>query len=440
MMKITKPPIEYVDRFEPGPIVGAEKALAGILGSFGIAHGVVGCTSLAMYMRGGGPVVDGYYSPLAGTGLQRVEIIHGQNEELLMRAIRYRWTRSGKTPRIGFILTTCASSIIEDDIRRVADQAEEELGIPFIAIDTAGFMGGFNRGAEWVWTAVMDRFAIKAERQEGINIVGPQLMGSNNWPNDIQEILRLLRAADVKVNMPVFWNTPVEGLTQIANAEANYLLTSESFPDFEEKSNSLGLRVIGQDRPLPIGIHNTEEWYIALAREFGDVEKAKVQLQADMDRVARIMKGNYNASWALAGISGKHVGILGYANFAASLARALFYDLNLRPTVIGLWGETPESLERAEKLLEPMSELADFEVLENPSYYAYGQKLKEAEVDFSIGMMQDKALVEGLGIAHCRLSGFYFYNNFDFVPWPYFGVLGMLNLVSKIWNTLEQGV
>ena len=163
-------------------------------------------------------------------------------------------------------------------------------------------------------------------------------------------------------------------------------------------------------------------------------------MKEDMDRVKKLMRFNYNSTWALNTLAAKRVSILGYAPFAAAMARFLFYDLNMRPVVIGLLGETPESIERAEKLLQPMSEFVDFEIMENPPYFLYGEKIKEAKVDFNIGMQPEVQFIEDLGIPHCCLGGFYFYSQWNFVPWPYFGILGSLNLISELWNAEARAI
>lgn len=440
-MKIIKPVAEYADRYQVGPMVGVTKVVSGIKGAMAILHGVDGCTFAANQMRSAGPVVAGNYMPVAATGAERSEIILGDNEEMVMNIARAEIKEARTKPQLIFVLSSCATSIIHDDIVRVADVITKETGIKSLAIDTGGFLGGFNWGAEQAWLTVIKSYVTEPPKEhKGINVVGPPLLGSKNWPNDIREIERLLQAADVPINMTVFRNVPADQLPNIARAAHNYVLTQEEFPDFANKCKELGMPIWekGWELPLPIGVHNTEEWYLALAREFGNEEKAKAQMQQDMNLVRSIMRGNYNASWALGAMSAKHVAVYGYAQFAASLARSLFYDFNMRPVVIALCAETPEALTRAEKLLEPLEGLLDFEVMENPSFYAYGEKLKEHSPEMAVGMLQDRVLAEGLGIPHRSLGGFYFYNQFNFTPWPLMGIRGVLALTTELWEITDR--
>ena len=435
MMEITKPPAEYGDRFEFGAMAGATNAAAGIRGASVVMHAVQGCTIESSHLRSAGPVVAGYYLPQMETNMGPVESVHGQNVPLVVDRAKELMRRRDK-PEMMFVFTGDGPSIIEDDIARAAAIIEEENGIPTIAIDTAAFLGGFARGIEWVLCSVLDRFCTASDIKEGINVVGPQLTGSNNWPNDIEEIKRLLSGAGVKLNHVLFQDISVKQLPEITKAQSNLLLTPEDYSQFEESCEDLGMGIFGQDLPIPLGVHNTEEWLLAIAEEFGDVDKARAQIETDMELVRKMTKMNYTASWMLTAMFGKHAAVLGHASFAAAMARSMFYDFNIRPVVVGLLAESPEALERAEKLLEPISEYLDIEVMENPTFFHYGEKVKMADVDFAVGMREDAQLIEGLGIPHLSLAGPNFMNHWDLIPWPYLGVRGSLYLTSELWKTI----
>ena len=434
MMQITKPPAEYGDRFEFGALTGATNAAAGIRGAGVVMHAVQGCTIESSHLRSSGPVVAGYYLPQIETNIGPVESVHGRNVPLIVDRAKELMRRRDK-PELMFIFTGDGPSIIEDDIARAAAIIEEENSIPAIARDTAAFLGGFARGIEWVLCDVMDRFCTESEEKSGINVVGPQLTGSNNWPNDIEEIKRLLKGSGVQLNHILFQDIRVKQLPEISRARSNLLLTLEDYSEFEEHCEDLGMEVFGQDLPIPLGVHNTEEWLLAIAKEFGDEEKARAQMKADMDLVKRMTRMNYTASWMLTAMFGKHTAMLGQAPFAAALARSMFYDFNIRPVVVGLLAESSESLERAEKLMEPMGEYIDFEVMENPTYFQYGETVRKAGVDFAVGMRQDEHLIEGLGIPHLSLAGPNFMNHWDLFPWPYLGIRGSLYLAGELWKT-----
>lgn len=439
MMKIIGPIQEYADRFEFGAIAGATKAVAGIRGAGVILHGVQGCTIEASHLRSGGPSLNGGYLPLMETNLGPMEAVHGQNVPLIVNmAKELVYRRKGKDLKLLFILAGDVPSVIEDDINRAAMIIQKETGVTAIALDTAAFLGSYGRGSEQTYVAVMKKYGRSEGERQGINLVGPHLMGSNNWPMDIEEIERLLRAADVPINQVVFKGLAVEDLPKITNASTNYVLTGDDMSELEEVAEDMGIETFGQDLVLPVGYYNTEQWYLTMAEKFGDVEKAKAQIGEDMAIVKRQTHMNYTASWELTGMYGKRAAILAPAPFAAALARSLFYDFNIKPVVVGLLAETPEGLERAEKLMEVMSDHLDFEVMENPSFYAYAKKIKEEKVDFAVGMRVDEHLVVGEGIPHVTMSGPNYMNHWDLIPWPYFGIRGSLYLATELWRGVKQ--
>jgi nitrogenase molybdenum-iron protein alpha/beta subunit len=157
-----------------------------------------------------------------------------------------------------------------------------------------------------------------------------------------------------------------------------------------------------------------------------------------MNSVKRILHRNYNFSWMASFLSDKYAAVCGYAPFAAAMTRYLFHDLNIRVKVVGLWSETDAGIEKAKRVLQPLSDSLDFTVLENPTYLQLGEAAKQANVDFAIGSIQDKPLFKSYGIAHLNLGGFYYFNNYNFVPWPLVGVKGSLRLFSEICKVVDD--
>jgi nitrogenase molybdenum-iron protein alpha/beta subunit len=429
----------YSDKFQPCMEMGAIMAATMVKNSVVVNHGASGCAISATHFRSNN-VPNGTYVPIVHTAVHQNDIISGGSNKL-KNTLEHVIKKAGKTPpELIWVFTSCATSMVQDDIVGISKVVEKESGIKIIPIDTPGFLGGLSVGADHVYRALIDNFASKDSKKSDkkINIIGPHMMGTKNMIEDMREIIRLLEALDIEVNTVLTYNTAIEDIRRFGEASTNYVLTPEVLSNFEEISEEFGIEIFGHDLVLPIGIANTEEWYLKIAERFGNVEKAKKQLKEDMEVVRRRIGLDYNASWILHDIANKHVGILGYAPFAAAIARYLFFDLNARPTVIGLWGESERAIESAKKLLEEMADFLDFDVYENPSFYEYGMAVQKAKVDFSIGQRNDKPLIEGLRIPQVPIGGFHYMNQFNFVPWPYFGILGSLNLLSEIARGVEE--
>ena len=441
-MEIIKPPKEYGDRYEMGAMAGAVMTVAGIKGAAAVLHAVQGCTIEVVHLRQAAPVIAGNYLPLKETNMGPMESVHGRNVPLIANMGRELIRERAKSkPELMFVFTGDGPSIIEDDIARAAAIIAEENDVDAIAIDTAAFLGEYSRGTEMALAAILDKYCPKSsDEKNGINIVAPHLMGSDNWPDDLDEIKRLLKAADVPINKTLFQGITVSELPDINKARNNYVLSGEDLADFEERCEDLGMPVWGQNLVLPVGFHNTEEWYTTIAKQFGDEKKAKAQMEEDMKLVKQRTKLEYTASWMMTGMFGKRVAVLGPAPMAAALARSLFFDFNMRPVLVGLLGLADEAFERAEKQMEEMAPYLDFEVMENPSYYAWGNKCKETGVVFAIGHRVDHHLIEGLGIPHVSMTGVYYMSHWDRIPWPYMGIRGTLYLIQELWKGTNAGI
>ena len=422
----------------PGSFVGAALTASGIRNSLIIFHGIAGCNIEAVHFRSD-QIPGGSYVPIIPTGLNETDCIQGGNEKLLQTlrdSINQAISRK-RPPVVVFALTSDAPSIVGDDIQTAARLVEAETGIKIIALDTPGFLGGAAVGVDIALTALLEGIPANDSGNK-INLIAPYLIGSKNWNNDIDEIARLLSGAGIEVNLNLARNLKFDDINKFSQAGYNLNLSGEELTDFEAKSSEVGVENYSRNLPLPLGVANTEEWLLAIASDLGDVEKAKEILTADQKFAQKQLRFNYNFSWMSTLMYQKKCGTLGHAKFTASLARCLLWDFGIVPKVIGLIAETERATEQALELLESIKGQADFKVLVNPTYFEYGNALKEAEVDFSIGSIHDKPLSLGHKIPHLSLCGFNFFNQYNFIPYPNMGIRGTLGLLSELSRIMEE--
>jgi len=442
MMEVTFPTSDTKmrDQFQPGAFIGTILLTSGILDTVNVYHGVSGCHAMVQHFRGD-HVPNGGYVPAVGTGFQEPDAIMGGAAKLekTLRGVAAGKLMVKEPPRCIWISMSDCPAVGGEDIEGVGQGITAEAGVKIVAIENAGFKGGVARGAELALCKILDEAVEPYDgEQEGLNLIAPFLMGSGNWPFDIDHMVELLQGAGVKVNLVLSRNITFSDLKRFAHAQANLLLTYDEMPDFERRSEALGVPTLRDDLVLPYGIGNTEEWLLSLAGRFGNPAQAKCYLTDEMTRVKRVLQRNYNFSWMASFLSDKYAAVCGYAPFAAAITRYLFHDLNVRVKVVGLWSETDAGIEKALRVLDPLSDCLDFTVLANPTYFQMGNAAKEANVDFAIGSIQDKPLFKGLDIAHLNLAGFYYFNNYNFVPWPLVGVKGSLRLFSEVARVVED--
>jgi len=387
--------ITYKDLMRPGAFIGAVLEASSIKNAVIIFHGIAGCNIEAVHFRSDN-IPGGGYVPIVPTGLNEQDCIQGGYDKLL-RTLRDIIAK--RPPEIAFILTSDAPSIVGDDIQLAARTVEAETGVKVVALDTPGFLGGIAAGVDVILDALPP--------QKGL--IAPYLMGSKNWKNDAGEVKRLLAAAGI---------------------EDNINLSGEELENYEKK-----VKICGKNLPIPLGVANTEEFLLGFV---DDREKVREILAEDMKLLKSQLRFNYNFSWMSTLMYQKRCGILGHAKFTASLARCLLWEFGIIPRVIALVAETNRAIYQSLELLEGIKDQAEFRVLVNPSYFEYGNAIKEANVDFSIGAIHDKPLSLSYKIPHLSLCGFYFYNQYNFIPWPLTGVRGVLGLLSELSGVMEE--
>jgi nitrogenase molybdenum-iron protein alpha chain len=115
------------------------------------------------------------------TNITERDTVYGAGEKLAA-AIRDVFHRV--KPAAIFVITTCASEIIGDDVESIADEAEEELGIPVGAVFCEGFRSkiwtsGFDSGYHGVARKLIKKPLKKQEDMVNIvNFWGADVFGS----------------------------------------------------------------------------------------------------------------------------------------------------------------------------------------------------------------------------------------------------------------------
>jgi len=442
MMEIMRSNTEYKDLMRPGSFVGAALIASGIKKSLIVFHGVSGCNIEATHFRSD-LTACGIYIPIIPTGLNQDDCINGGNEKLrsVLTSVLDDLEKKNRLPEVVFVLTSDASSIIGDDIVTISSIAEKKFNIPIIPLDTSGFSGGVSKGVDSILTALLQKFLPEkniSREEKSINIIAPCISGSKNWNNDTDEIIRLLNAADIKTNIDFARNISLNSIQDFYKTPYNYNLSAETLENFERLTSSAENDNFFNNLPMPVGVANTEEWLLKIAEKFSSVEKAKQILEEDKIFIQKQLKFNYNFSWMSTLMYGKRCGIIGNAKFTASLARCLLWDFGMKPSVIALYAETEVAVEKSLELLEKIQYQCDFKVLINPSYYEYINVLKENNVDFAIGSVQDKPLCLGSEIPHLSLTGYNFFNQYNFIPFPNMGIRGVLGLLTEFSGVMQD--
>jgi len=442
MAQVTEAPKMYYekttirDSAQECALAGAIAAAAGLRGSVALVHGPPGCGWTARWARQDSAIDN--YMPLVATNILQHNIIFGAADKLREAA---KWESKIWPPKQLFLCTTCTSSLISDPMEEVAAEVEREFGFPVITLDSPGFIGLKSSGADEGFTKILGRFAKDGvEKREGsVNLIAPFLMGSANWVYDLAEIKSLLESIGIPVNCVLTYNTSREEVEGFNRAEANLYLTYEELPGLRRYEREHNLERLGQDLPIPIGAANTDKWYLRIAERFGKKKEAEKVIREQIEDL-RFLKFHFNNTWLSTYMGAKYVAIIGPATWAASFANFMYYDMAAFPTVIALYGDSEEAIERAKETLKGLTEdYNDAIVLENPLYIQLVEAVKEREPEFAVGQTQEKSLLEGYGIPHLTMAGNQtVFGSFNFIPYPSTGIRGILYLLTMLGKILEH--
>lgn len=236
-----------------------------------ISHGPVGCASclheFSFTYRVNAPLRNLQHPTLRhifSTNLKEKDTVYGGNIKLA-NAIREVYERT-KANAI-FVLTTCAAGIIGDDVESVCNEAEDELGIPVVAVFCEGFRSkvwttGFDAG----YHAIARKLIAKPRqrRKDIINVI-------NFWGSDV--FSEWFAPFGAKPNYITPYST-VNGLKYASEAAATVQACSTL-------GSYLGA-VLEQEFGVPeipaappYGIAQTDRWFRALGKILGKEDVAE---------------------------------------------------------------------------------------------------------------------------------------------------------------------
>lgn len=293
-----------------------------------ISHGPVGCSSclheFAFTYRVNSElreIKNPTQRKIFSTNLEEHDTIYGGNEKLAS-AIREVYERTHAN--VIFIITTCASGIIGDDVEGISNEAEEELGIPVVAIFCEGFRSriwtlGFDAGYHGIARKLIKK---PEEKRNIVNVI-------NFWGSDI--FSEWLGEFGYKPNYITPYAT-VDSLAHsseaVATIQACATLGSYLGASLERE---FGVREIRTSPPY--GIAQTDRWF----RELGQIlekeneveEFLKKKKEKFLPKIAELrekLKGK--TAYVTAGASHGHslLAILGELGIKAQGAAIFHHD------------------------------------------------------------------------------------------------------------------
>jgi nitrogenase molybdenum-iron protein alpha chain len=328
-----------------------------------IFHGPLGCSSSALGYRElfrSIPVELGrapnFELNWISTNLKQKDVVYGASEKLKKAIFK---AEKRYSPKAIFILTTCTSGIIGEDIEGAVAEVQPLVNATIVPVHCEGVRSRLvQTGYDAFWHGVLKYLVKKPEKKQS-DLVNFASMLSYTW-QDRLEIKRLLGKVGLRVNfVPEF--ATVEQFEQLGEAAVTAPLCP-TFTDYLSKGLKQEFGVPYFMYPSPIGIKNTDEWLRQIGKYTGkqsEIEKLieeehKVwvpKMQTIREKLLNF-KGN-----------GEKLEVLGSLGQGRLLSQIPFFEeLGLKSSAALTQDFDNIILEDLEKMVK---ETGDFEVLVN---------------------------------------------------------------------------
>lgn len=229
--------------------------------------------------------------PLLSSNMREKDTIFGGTDRL-RDAIGY--TMKTYHPEYLVIAASCVAGVIGDDVAAAAEDAEEEYGVPVIAVTEAGFLGGeYGDGYRIAMNQMIDRFFKPQPHRKGTALLLGDQMGP--WGQYAQEVGRILHALGYEAAWQFPGYVPFKEWAQIPSAEIGVVLggmgqTNSILEDAAGKlEKDFGISFM-KEPVYPIGWENTRRFIEAIADLTGEKEKGRAFLAEEEQNLSRFVE------------------------------------------------------------------------------------------------------------------------------------------------------
>jgi nitrogenase molybdenum-iron protein alpha chain len=329
-----------------------------------IVHAPVGCSSSALGYRelfkgipkGTQGLPDDFEFHWLTTNLNERDVVYGASEKL-KAAIHLAEERYN--PKAIFIMTSCTSGIIGEDIDGVVSEVQPTISATLVPVHCEGTKSRLvQTGYDVFWHAVL-KYLVKPPKKKQPDLVNIASMLSYTWQDRI-EITRLLNKVGLRVNfIPEF--ATVEQFERLSEAA----VTAPICPSYTEYLS----RGLEQEYgvpyflyPSPVGVAHTDEWLRTIAKYTGKEKEVEALIAEEHAQWIPQLK-NIQEEFRRLGPDGDKLDVLGSLGQGRLLTQTPFFnELGVKSTAAIVQDFDNLVLDEMDKVL---AETGDFDVLVN---------------------------------------------------------------------------
>jgi nitrogenase molybdenum-iron protein alpha chain len=329
-----------------------------------IFHGPVGCSSSSLGYRElfrGIPTELGrpaeYELNWITTNLKQDDVVYGASDKL-KRAVLEAQRRYD--PKAIFILTTCTSGVIGEDIEGAIEEIQSEVKATIVPVHCEGIRSRLvQTGYDAFWHGVL-KYLIKKPEKKQKDLVNVASMLSYTW-QDRLEIIRLLGKVGLRVNfVPEF--ATVEQFEQLGEAAVTAPLCP-TYTDYISRGLEQEFGVPFFLYPPPTGIKNTEEWLRKIGKYTDKEKEIEALIKEEHEIWAPKLDAIKDEFKRLKEIKGGDIEVLGSLGQGRLLSQLPYFDeLGLKSSAALTQDFDNLILEDLERLVD---DIGDVDVLVN---------------------------------------------------------------------------
>lgn len=266
-------------------LLQAAMRILSVRGAAVVVHGAVGCAQpLHSYREIFRIVPEELGRPpfelnWLSTNLDEHDVVYG-GEEKLKEAIYTADKRY--SPKAIFIITTCATGIIGDDVEGIVESVKNQVNAILVPIHCEGFRSQISQTAFDSIAHGVVKYLVKPPEKKQKDLVVIPAPYSVTW-RDRMELDRLLHKIGLKtVYIPDF--ATVEELERLSEA-AVIAPTCQSYGDYWQRSLHEKFDVPYFHHPIPLGIKNTELWLRDIAKYTGKENEVEQLIKDELSEL-----------------------------------------------------------------------------------------------------------------------------------------------------------
>jgi nitrogenase molybdenum-iron protein alpha/beta subunit len=268
-------------------LVGMAHCLLQTGGNFAVVvHGPVDCTNVCLRhvprMAGAGPGRADFSSDhFFSSGLSDTDAALGRSEEKLKGCIEAAIDLC--KPEIMFVLGTCLSEVIGDDVKKVSDEISRRRGLKIIAIPTSGLH--LERQPDI--TDYFERTILQAAGRRGRSVKGSvAVAGLSLNRGEALELKQVCEAAGLKLIALLQDFAGLEHWRAALKSELVAVADARAHPSMIDLlQNSCGIECLAV--PAPFGVSASRMFYRSILKKMGKARAFNRAVRPHLDKTEK---------------------------------------------------------------------------------------------------------------------------------------------------------